>query len=133
EQELAERPEASRRLGLDYLRGHLLDRLGDLQEASLAFGDAMAVSPDLALYSRYRLALDQERMGHPEVAAGLIATVVEKGSGPLLSDAVHLLHRSVAAGGDCRLLGGLRPEALPDPERRRLLVVQADCALRGNL
>src|SRR3954454_14642470 len=76
EQELSVRPEASRRLGLDFLRGHLLDLLQRPDEASDAFVRALAASPAVQPYSRYRLALDHYRMGHPEVAAGLIATVV---------------------------------------------------------
>ncbi|HEX6865472.1 MAG TPA: transglycosylase SLT domain-containing protein, partial [Thermoanaerobaculia bacterium] len=132
ERELAERPEASRKLGLDYLRGHLLDTLEDSRGSGEAFADAMARTPELGAYSRYRLALEQERMGHPEVAAGLVAGVVDSRRPALLKDAVQLLSRTLAAGGDCRLLGGLKLEDLPATQRRILTLSQADCALRSG-
>lgn len=132
ERELVERPEASRKLGLDYLRGHLLDGLDDPRGASDAFAAAMARTPELGAYSRYRLALEQERMGHPEVAAGLVAGVVDTRRPALLKEAVQLLSRTLAAGGDCRLLGGLKLEELPAAQRRILTLSQADCALRSG-
>ena len=122
-----------RQLGLDYLRGHLLDLAGEPARASQAFAAAMSSTPALALHARYRMALDQERMGHPEVAAGLVASVVDgKPSPPLLTDAVRLLTRSIAHGGDCRLLHGLEPEKFPVRERRTLLLAEGDCALRSG-
>jgi soluble lytic murein transglycosylase len=132
ERELSARPEPSHRLGLDYLRGHLLDLLGNTNASGEAFAGAMADTPELGAYSRYRLALEQESTGHPEVAAGLIATVVEVRTPALLPEAVQLLARTLARGGDCRLLGGLRPEELPAPQRRTLTLSQADCALRAG-
>jgi soluble lytic murein transglycosylase len=132
ERELAERPEASQKLGLDYLRGHLLDALEDPRGSSDAFAAAMARTPELGAYSRYRLALEQESKGHPEVAAGLVAGVVDSRRPALLKDAVQLLSRTLAAGGDCRLLGGLKLEELPTAQRRVLTLSQADCALRSG-
>lgn len=132
EQELAAQSEPVRRLGLDYLRGHLLDVLDDPRGSGEAFAAAMVATPDLGAYSRYRLALDQERMGHPEVAAGLVAGVVDSRQPALLREAVQLLSRSLAAGGDCRLLGGIKLEELPAAQRRVLTLSQADCALRGG-
>jgi len=134
DRELAEHASVARRMGLDYLRGHLLDLLGEPAMASEAFGAALSAAPSLALYARYRMALDQERMLHPEVAAGLVASVVAaRPSAPLLDDAVHLLVRTLDHGGDCRLLRGLDPERFPDVERRVLLLAEGDCALRGDL
>ena len=130
--ELEQRPEPSRQLGLDYLRGHLLAQLDESQKSADAFGDAMARTPELGAFSRYRLAIEQERMGHPEVAAGLAAGVVDSRQPVLLRDAVQLLSRSLAAGGDCRLLGGLKLEELPAQQRRILTLSQADCALRSG-
>lgn len=131
QRELAERPSESRRMGLEYLRGHLLDLLGDPAGASEAFGAAMASAPHLALHSRYRMALDQERMRHPEVAAGLVASVVEANPpAPLGLEAARLLARTLEQGGDCRLLRGLEPDELPVGPRRVLLLAEADCALR---
>src|SRR5688500_11448237 len=132
ERELAERPEASQKLGLEYLRGHLLDELEDPRGSGEAFAAAMARTPELGAYSRYRLALEQERMGHPEVAAGLVAGVIDSRRPALLKDAVQLLSRTLAAGGDCRLLGGLKLEELPAAQRRILTLSQADCALRSG-
>lgn len=132
ERELAERPEPSQRLGLDYLHGHLLDVLEDPRGSSEAFAAAIARTPELGAYSRYRLALEQERKGHPEVAAGLVAGVVDSRRPALLKEAVQLLSRSLAAGGDCRLLGGLKLEELPAAQRRVLILSQADCALRSG-
>ncbi|HWN43398.1 MAG TPA: hypothetical protein VNW71_14315, partial [Thermoanaerobaculia bacterium] len=132
EMEIAQRPEASQKLGLEYLRGHLLDDLEDPRGSAEAFAAAMARTPELGAYSRYRLALEQERMGHPEVAAGLVAGVVDSRRPALLKDAVQLLSRALAAGGDCRLLGGLKLEELPAAQRRILTLSQGDCALRSG-
>ncbi len=132
EQELQERPDASQKLGLEYLRGHLLDELEDSRGSGEAFAAAMARTPELGAYSRYRLALEQEGKGHPEVAAGLVAGVVDSRRPALLKDAAQLLSRTLAAGGDCRLLGGLKLEELPAAQRRVLTLSQADCALRSG-
>ncbi|MEA2602486.1 MAG: soluble lytic murein transglycosylase [Acidobacteriota bacterium] len=133
EQELAQSPDAAHRLGLDVLRGHLLDRLGRQGEASEAFVRAMAATPPLSLYSRYRLAMDHDHMGHPEIAAGLISYVTAGNPGsPLIPEAVRLFVHVLFEGGDCRLLGGLHPERLPVPQRRQIQLVQGECALRGG-
>jgi soluble lytic murein transglycosylase len=132
EREIEARPEPSRGLGLDYLRGHLLDLLGNPTASGEAFAAAMASTPDLGVYSRYRLALDQERTGHPEVAAGLIASVVDSRTPAILAESTLLLSRTLSRGGDCRLLGGLKLEELPAPQRRILTLSQADCALRAG-
>lgn len=132
EQEIAVRPEASHGLGLDYLRGHLLDLLGNPGAAGEAFAAAMAFNPELGAYSRYRLALDQERTGHPEVAAGLIAGAVDSRTPALLGESTQILARTLSRGGDCRLLGGLKLETLPPPQRRILTLSMADCALRAG-
>jgi soluble lytic murein transglycosylase len=132
EREIEARPDPSHGLGLDYLRGHLLDLLGDPAASGEAFAAAMASTPDLSVYSRYRLAVEQERTGHPEVAAGLIAGVVASRTPALLAESTLLLSRTLSRGGDCRLLGGLKVEDLPGPQRRVLTLSQADCALRAG-
>ena len=66
-------PARARVLGLDFLRGHLLERLGRLSEGTEAFAQAIGATPDLAPWARYRLAAVQEALGHPEVAAGISA------------------------------------------------------------
>lgn len=132
EREISQNPEESRKLGLDYLRGHLLDLLNDPRGSGEAFAAAIGANPELAPFSRYRLALEQEQTGHPEVAAGLIATVVESRQTTLLPEAAQILSRTLAKGGDCRLLGGLRLESLPAAQRRLLTLSQADCTLRSG-
>ena len=131
EQELAERPDASRKLGLDYLRGHLLDTLRRFADATEAFARTLGTTPPLKLYGYYRLALDQDRLGHPEVAAGLVATAAAGDpASPLTPEAVRLLDRTLAEGGDCQLLRVLRAELMPGPQRREVQLLQGSCALR---
>jgi soluble lytic murein transglycosylase len=131
EQEMAEQPELARRLGLGYLYGHLLDGARHPGEASKAFVNAIGETPRLELYSRYRAALDLDRLGHPEMAAGLVAKVPASAPrSPLVPEAVWLLTHTLREGGDCHLLRGLRPEALPAPQRREIQLAQGDCALR---
>jgi tetratricopeptide (TPR) repeat protein len=133
EQELALNPEGSRRIGIAYLRGHLLDVLRRYEESSEAFVRAMAAVPALQSYSRYRVAVAQDRLGHPEVAAGLIATVVAGDShSPLVPEAVRLLDHALAEGGDCKLLSQLRAELLPRPQRRQIELARGECALRNR-
>src|SRR6185436_9170736 len=92
-------------MGIDYLRGNLLELLGHPAEAAKAFAMAMQRAPALAPYCRLRLARLQADK-HPEMAAGLLAPLVSRSSPPALRhQAAALLHRSLRAGGDCRLLG----------------------------
>ena len=73
-------PGAARALGLDFLRGHLLERLGRLSEATEAFAQAIGARPSSRPWARYRLAAVQEALGHPEVAAGTHATLLAQGA-----------------------------------------------------
>ena len=133
ERALAEDPAAARALGLDYLRGHLLHLLDRRQEALEAFAATMSSTPELGAHSRYRLALEQEKLGHPEVAAGLVATLLR--SGPpktLVGPAMRLLRRTVLAGGDCRVLRGLEPSKFRTTDRRELTLARAECQARNN-
>jgi|CXWL01.1.fsa_nt_gi soluble lytic murein transglycosylase-like protein len=136
---LAREPGRGAELGLDYLRGDLLARLGRPAEAKAAFARVLEASPALATYGRYRLALLQAASGHPEVAAGLVANLLlHQPPAALLEPAVELLRASLAGGGDCRLLRGLvapasgRPLALPTPAARGLTLTRAECALRDG-
>ena len=54
EEELTEAPEQSNQLGLDYLRGHLLTRLGRPREAHEAFAKSITATPNLRV-RRYRV------------------------------------------------------------------------------
>ncbi len=131
DREIASRPDLAHELGLSYLRGHLLEGLGDERRAAEAFAAAMIETPPLAAYGRYRLALGQMRAGHPEVAAGLLAAVVAQDSrSPLAPKAVRLFQRSLLDGGDCRLLKAITLFAFAPPERRALQLARAECALR---
>ena len=128
---LASEPERFRELGLGLLRGDLLERLGREREAVEAYALALSGSGGLEPWARLRLAALQERMGHPEVAAGLVATLLS-GDPPeaLVTPALELLHRALEAGGDCRLLGGVRRERLRGEARRHRDLAQAECWLR---
>lgn len=127
-----DRPEEAAEMGVSYLRGRLLEDLGRLDRAEDAFEDALlSEAPALHPYVRFRLGLAQERLGHPEVAAGLVAGLVDPGVAPhLLLPATELFVRAVAAGGDCRILAGLLRRRLPHRERRQLEVLDALCARR---
>ncbi|MDX1503564.1 MAG: lytic transglycosylase domain-containing protein [Thermoanaerobaculia bacterium] len=128
---LAADPE-SRRLGLDYLRGHLLEELDRPADAHRAFARAMAEMPELADYSLYRLALNQSRTGHPELAAGLLARLLSgRPPQPLVGPATDLLVAQIGGGGDCDLLEDLDEARLPSVERRKLELARARCA-RGE-
>ncbi len=129
---LANDPAAARRLGLDYLRGHLLLLLDRRQEALQAFATAMGATPALEAYSRFRLAREQEELGHPEVAAGLVASVLRSPPRNLAGPAMRLLERTIAQGGDCRLLTRLNPQRFSSRDRRRLTLARAECAARGS-
>ncbi|MEE8524190.1 MAG: transglycosylase SLT domain-containing protein [Thermoanaerobaculia bacterium] len=133
EKALAEDPATARSLGLEYLQGHLLLRLGRRQEALEAFAATMGSTPVLGAFGRYRLAVEQEELGHPEISAGLTATLL--GSNPpvaLVLPAMQLLQRTLARGGDCRVLGGLDRMRWSRQARRWLSLTVADCAARGG-
>jgi soluble lytic murein transglycosylase len=130
---IAEDREQADELGLHYLRGHLLEALGRQSAAEEAFASTLASTPALSAYGRFRLASSQARTGHPEVAAGLLATLL--GGNPpeaLIGDASRLLVRSLDLGGDCRLLRRHRLWRLPRPEARLMELAAADCSRRGG-
>jgi len=60
QRELQDRPDAARQMGLDYLRGHLLHQMSQAALASEAFAAALANTPDLGIYSRFRMAQEQK-------------------------------------------------------------------------
>ena len=118
-------------LGLHYLRGHLLEALGRQAAAEEAFAATLAPTSPLKAYGRFRLASSQARAGHPEVAAGLLATLLgDNPPEPLIGEATRLLARSLEQGGDCRLLRRYRLWRLPRPEARLVELAAADCSRR---
>ncbi len=126
-------PGRARAIGLDFLRGHLLERLGRLREGTEAFAQAIGATPDLAPWARYRLAAAQEALGHPEVAAGVAATLLAQGAPkPLVGPTATLLFRTVRRGGDCRLLRGVPVAALAADTARDFRLMLAECHLRNR-
>ena len=116
---------------LSFLRGDLLQRGGRLEEAHEVFVHLLAT--DLAPFARLRLARLQWALGHPEVAAGLLATLLADSPPKVLTEpAAELFADSLAAGGDCRLAEGADRWALPEPSRRRLTLARADCRLAAG-
>ena len=130
---LIENPTEARTLGLEYLEGHLLELLNRPRQAQRAFARALEANPLLVDYARYRLAMNNYRNGHPEVAAGVLATLLgSRPPAPLVPSVTDLLARSISEGGDCRLLSGLDRWSVATTERHKLQLVRADCATRAG-
>jgi soluble lytic murein transglycosylase len=131
ERRTVEEPEQARALGLSLLRGDLLERLGELRQATEAFAHALGERSPVAPWARYRLARAQERLGHPEVAAGIVAALL--GSQPpesLQRRSLDLLRRGIEAGGDCRLLAGISRERFQGESRRLYSLIELHCRSR---
>lgn len=120
--------------GLLYLRGRLLSRLGRETEASETFVAALSGEEGLGHDARLALAESQLSLGHPEVAAGLVSTLLSNSPPARLeSRAVQLLREGLAAGGDCRLLSAVsRAEVRGKTSSRSLEIARADCAARAG-
>ena len=133
EQLAAARPELAKTAAFDYLRGRLLASSGSRAEAIAALTSSLANTPALAPFSHYHLALLYEADGQSEVAAAQVAaTLGARPARPLLDRALELFARSVAAGGDCRLLGSLPPLPLKPEEQRYLAFARAECSHRAG-
>lgn len=116
---------------LAFLRGDLLERVGRLEAAHEVFVGLLAT--DVAPFARFRLARLQWALGHPEVAAGLLATLLAEGPPAELGEpAARLFSRTLAAGGDCRLAEGADDWSLAEVSRRRLTLARADCRLASG-
>jgi soluble lytic murein transglycosylase len=116
--------------GLHYLYGHLLEAAARTSEASAAFATSISYTPELEQHSRLRLARIEAARGHPEVTAGLTASILRARPHPaLIPETTRLFIKSLSEGGDCRLLVAIDDGALPDLERRLLNLARADCAL----
>jgi peptidoglycan lytic transglycosylase len=122
-------PETSRLPGVYYLRGRLLEQLGQRGPATAALASALGLEHELEPWTRYRLAEVEMADGHPEVAAGLLATLLGDRPAPELGErAAVLLAGAMRHGGDCRLLAGLDAWRLTAAGRRPLRLARADCA-----
>ena len=114
--------------GAHYLRGLLLLRQGRPALASEALAEALNHEPEFEPWIRFRLAEAQIEQGHPEVAAGLLATLLgSRPPAPLRSEAAVLLAATLERGGDCRLLTRLDAWRLDASEHRPLRLWRADC------
>lgn len=130
EESVAEHPDEVLPLGLDYLNGHLLELLGRDRAAQDAFARSLTTVTPLAPFGLFRLALNQERRNHPEVAAGLLSSLLA--SQPpkrLVRPAVDMLARAIEAGADCRLLSHSDRWRLEQRPNRRIQVARAGCDL----
>jgi len=133
EQLIGERPELVKPLGLDYLEGRLLERVGHERAADHAYARALDDDSSLVPFARLQLARRQAQIGHPEVAAGLAATAL--GHHPpdsLVAPLTDVLVESIAGGGDCRLLADLVHGDLPDAAARRIRFIDGECAARDG-
>ncbi len=129
----SEQPDLAAGYGMCYLEGKLLEELGQLEDASEAFATCLTETPALEPWARYRLAIAQTRLGAPEIAAGVAATLL--GNRPprvLVRPASELLASSLDLGGDCRLLGGITVSRMPASERRLLSLSRAKCRLAAG-
>ena len=129
----SEQPDLAAGYGMCYLEGRLLEELGRLEDASEAFATCLTETPALEPWARYRLAVAQTRLGAPEIAAGVSATLL--GNRPprvLVRPAAELLASSLDRGGDCRLLGGITVSRMPASERRLLSLSRAKCRLAAG-
>ncbi len=125
--------ELARALWLGYLRGDIFERLDRLEHANSEFARLLSAEPDLAAYSRLRMAQLQEKMGHPEVAAGLLANLLGRGApDALMGRAALLMARTLEEGADCRLLGRLGVWKIDTGDRRPLELAQARCNLEAG-
>jgi soluble lytic murein transglycosylase len=130
ERSLLESPESAQEMGFDYLRAHLLEQDNRDRQAHRAFTTAMSHQSTLVPYSRFRLAVNQQRRGHPEVAAGLLATLLaNRPPDPLVVPATRALVEALEEGADCRLLQRVEEWSLPSAVQRRLLIAHSDCAI----
>lgn len=131
---IAQRPQVADDLGLQYLRGVLLEQLGLHRKAVDAFSTLLGPDNSLEPFSRRRVALNLERLGHPEVAAGLAATLL--GDHPpqeLIPATTDLLTRTLLDGGDCRLVMTLDTSAFEPAEQRKLELARSRCLLHQGV
>ena len=128
-----DQPDLATGYGMCYLEGRLLEELGRLEDASEAFATCLSETPALEPWARYRLAVAQTRLGAPEIAAGVSATLLSnRPPRVLVRPAAELLASSLDQGGDCRLLGGITISRMPASERRLLSLSRAKCRLAAG-
>ena len=120
-------------VGLDYLKGHILESLGRDRAAQEAFARSLTTAEPLAPFGLFRLALSQERQGHPEVSAGLLAKLLaNRPPKRLVRPAVEVLTRTIEDGADCRLLGRSDDWRIDQSPLRLIQVARAGCDVRAR-
>ena len=132
---LANNPDTASLPGLAYLEGDLLMRMDQRRAAAQAFARALSTTPTLATHAQLRVALTQEELNHPEVAAGVSASILGKPAPRSITDqAARLLERTLRSGeGDCRLVANHTSWRLNTASRRRVELARAHCDLMdGN-
>jgi soluble lytic murein transglycosylase len=124
---------AGETLGAHYLRGRLLVDLGRLDRGAAALAAGLGSDPTLEPFTRYRLAQTEVARGHPEVAAGLLATLLSsRPPTQLAARGAELLALTLRLGGDCRLLSSLSTWSLPEASDRLLRLRRADCVRESD-
>jgi tetratricopeptide (TPR) repeat protein len=120
--------------GMDYLRGHLLEQAQRAAEAPAAFETAIEMTPQLADYASYRIALNHFESGRPGAAAERLANLLaENPSAPLIPKAAQLLNRALAEeGGGCGVLDGWQSWGLDRARTREIQIPLVDCALEAG-
>jgi soluble lytic murein transglycosylase len=125
--------EGAHELGVEYLRGRLLERLDRRREAVSAYAAVLRHTPSLRPWALFAIAENEIVMGHPELAAGLLTAMLKEPVPKALRDpALRALDLSLRQGGDCRVLADSDFRHLPDDSRRYLRLLAIDCRLAAN-
>lgn len=130
ERVIAEQPEWSRQVGLPYLEGRLLSRIGRNNDALQVFIRSARLSPDFQSEALLEVARGQMQAGHPEVAAGVLAAILRSpASEEQRGEAASLMVLSLNQGADCGVLARVPIEDQGVTARRRLEIARIDCQL----
>jgi len=120
----------ARKLGLDYLRGSLLERLGRIKEAESAFRAARDSVPALAPHATLHLGRLALADGRPDDALRAGAAVLAAPPRAVVAEAIALLGQALDKGADCQPIEHLAPSHLPTYAERWLTLWRADCLAR---
>lgn len=123
-------PRTAAELWVGYLKADLLERLGRIRSANSAYAALLSADSEVADFARLGMARTQAALGHPEVAAGVLANLLGQNAPPeLVEEAVDLLVGTLTEGADCRLLGRARSWVVPAAQRRKLDLASAECGI----